>query len=51
MVDFREINADTETIARADSADNGEKVFGTGVQPFEDARAARPVRPSVRAGS
>jgi peptidoglycan/LPS O-acetylase OafA/YrhL len=51
MVDFREINVDTKTIARADSADNGDKVVGTHVQPLEGARAARPVQPSVRAGS
>jgi peptidoglycan/LPS O-acetylase OafA/YrhL len=50
MVDFREINADTETTARADSADNGEKVFGTRVQLWEGARAARPVQPSVPTG-
>ncbi|MCX6484649.1 MAG: acyltransferase [Mycobacterium sp.] len=51
MIDFREINAVTKTITGADRADNGEKMVGTSAQPFEDARAARPVRPSVRAGS
>jgi len=51
MIDFREINAMTKTITGADRADNGEKMVGTSVQPSEDARAAQPVRPSVRAGS
>ena len=51
MIDFREINAVTKTITGADRADNGEKMVCTSAQPFEDARGARPVRPSVRAGS
>jgi len=51
MVDFREINADTKTVARADSADYGQEFIGARVQPLEGARAARPAQPSVRAGS
>lgn len=51
MVDFREINAATKTIAGADRADNRDKVVGTSAQPLEDAGKARRVQPSVRAGS
>ena len=50
MIDFREINAVTKTITGANRADNGEKMVGTSAQPFEGARAARPVQPSLGTG-
>jgi peptidoglycan/LPS O-acetylase OafA/YrhL len=51
MVDFREINAATKTIAGADRADTGDKEVSTCAQPLEDAGKAHRVQPSVRVGS